>query len=192
MSNNLWEIYNNLITLTKHRQWKSIEEQYSEKDFNSDMRLKGYVYIYGIDKIDINNIIVLTNESSNIPNHKDELVKILNNIDTSSHIILVSHKEMTTVNRAYARNNGWSIESHTYVRFKVDMTKVRGVPPHFILDQKDSIAVLESNYKEKIDMPKILRTDTQVIWLGAKPDDIIKIIRLSESTGESVIYKIVT
>jgi DNA-directed RNA polymerase subunit H len=40
-------------------------------------------------------------------------------------------------------------------------------------------------------LPKILKTDAAIRELDAKPGDVIKVVRVSPTAGESVFYRVV-
>lgn len=64
------------------------------------------------------------------------------------------------------------------------------VPEHFILtDSEKEQFYLEFNLKKK-EMGKILSSDPIARYYGMKPGDIVKIIRPSISSGDSIYYRI--
>lgn len=68
----------------------------------------------------------------------------------------------------------------------------RLVPQHIILSEEEKREVIEKfaggdPYK----LPYILASDPVVSALGAKPGDVIKIIRKSPTAGESIYYRLV-
>jgi len=65
------------------------------------------------------------------------------------------------------------------------------VPKHEILTAEEREALL-SNYKVKpYQIPQITSTDPAVKAIGAKPGDILRIIRKSSTAGEHVTYRYV-
>jgi len=65
------------------------------------------------------------------------------------------------------------------------------VPLHTIISEKEAEEMLK-NFKIKIDqIPKILDTDPVSISIGAKPGQIIKVVRNSHTAKEAVIYRLV-
>ena len=65
------------------------------------------------------------------------------------------------------------------------------VPHHAVLTEEEKKELLEKyNISEK-QLPKILSKDPVVKALGAKPGDVIKIIRENPFAGKSVYYRIV-
>ena len=74
---------------------------------------------------------------------------------------------------------------------KIDVLKHELVPEHIILSDKEAKEVLEK-YNVSIDqLPKIFDTDPVVRAIGAKPGQIIKIIRRSPTAKKSTAYRVV-
>lgn len=63
------------------------------------------------------------------------------------------------------------------------------LPKHIKLSDKEKKELL-SNYRITIkELPKILDTDSALAGLDAKPGDVIKIIRKSPTSGETIFYR---
>lgn len=65
------------------------------------------------------------------------------------------------------------------------------VPKHIVLNEKEKEEVLKKYRVTLKQLPRILSSDPVVKAIGAKPGDIIKIIRKSPVAGESVYYRVV-
>ena len=65
------------------------------------------------------------------------------------------------------------------------------VPEHIILSEKESKELLQDYKIQPDQLPKILNTDPVVIAIGAKPGQIVKIIRKSRTAKHATIYKLV-
>jgi DNA-directed RNA polymerase subunit H len=65
------------------------------------------------------------------------------------------------------------------------------VPKHEILDEKEKNAVLTQYKIQPYQMPQIKSTDPAVKAIGAKPGDMLKIIRKSATAGEHIAYRYV-
>ncbi len=72
-----------------------------------------------------------------------------------------------------------------------DITKHKLVPKHVILSEEEKREVLEKYNVDETQLPKILHTDPVVIAIGAKPGQVLKIIRRSPTAKESIAYRIV-
>ena len=65
------------------------------------------------------------------------------------------------------------------------------VPQHTILSEKEANE-LQTKYKIQVgQLPKILDVDPVCLFIGAKPGQIVKIIRKSHTAKESISYRIV-
>lgn len=74
---------------------------------------------------------------------------------------------------------------------KFNVTKHVLVPEHVLLSDSDAKSILkEYNIAPKL-LPRIVVTDPCAKILGAKPGQIIKIIRKSPTAGTSVFYRLV-
>ena len=65
------------------------------------------------------------------------------------------------------------------------------VPKHRILSPEEAEEVLRKYCVTRQQLPKILASDPVVKEIGAKPGDIIEIIRDSETAGKTVYYRVV-
>ncbi|HJN56670.1 MAG: DNA-directed RNA polymerase subunit H [Candidatus Woesearchaeota archaeon] len=74
-------------------------------------------------------------------------------------------------------------------KFKVDKHIL--IPKHTKLGDKHKEKLLEKYNISINGLPRILKTDPGIISLGAKPGDIIKITRQSQTSSEAVFYRVV-
>ncbi|MDI6806269.1 MAG: DNA-directed RNA polymerase subunit H [Candidatus Aenigmarchaeota archaeon] len=65
------------------------------------------------------------------------------------------------------------------------------VPKHIILNEEEKEEVMKRYRVTLKQLPRILANDPIVKLLGAKPGDVIKIIRKSSIVGESIYYRVV-
>ncbi|NOR16580.1 DNA-directed RNA polymerase subunit H [candidate division WOR-3 bacterium] len=65
------------------------------------------------------------------------------------------------------------------------------VPIHMIISEKERGDLLKKYNIEPNKLPKILDTDPVSIYIGAKPGQILKIIRESHTAKEAVSYRLV-
>ncbi|MEM2110670.1 MAG: DNA-directed RNA polymerase subunit H [Candidatus Bathyarchaeia archaeon] len=72
-----------------------------------------------------------------------------------------------------------------------DIFKHELVPKHEILTPEEKAKVLEQYRVEVYQLPRIRTTDPVVRVIGAKPGDLIKIIRKSPTAGEHISYRYV-
>jgi DNA-directed RNA polymerase subunit H len=65
------------------------------------------------------------------------------------------------------------------------------VPNHIIISEKEKKELLEKYKISPDQLPKILNTDPAAVSIGAKPGQIVKIIRKSHTAKEAVAYRLV-
>lgn len=73
----------------------------------------------------------------------------------------------------------------------VETIKHELVPEHEILSNDDKAAVMERFQVNEGQLPKILISDPVVEMIGAKPGNVIRITRRSQTAGEAIYYRIV-
>ncbi len=74
---------------------------------------------------------------------------------------------------------------------RLDILKHQLVPKHEIMGAAEKKEMLEKLEISEKHMPKILDSDPVIKKIGAKPGDMIRITRKSQTAGESVYYRIV-
>lgn len=65
------------------------------------------------------------------------------------------------------------------------------VPKHILLSKEEAEELLKTSRIKPYQLPKIKETDPAAKALGAKPGDIIKIIRRSPTAGVAKYYRYV-
>jgi DNA-directed RNA polymerase subunit H len=65
------------------------------------------------------------------------------------------------------------------------------VPEHILLNKEEAKELLDKYDVEREMLPKIKESDPVAKEIGAKPGDIIKIIRKSYIAGETEFYRVV-
>lgn len=70
-----------------------------------------------------------------------------------------------------------------------DIKKHMFVPEHIKLSPNEKKDLLDAYGVSFKHLPKILTTDPAIAHLSVKPGDVIKIIRKSSTSGESVFYR---
>ena len=78
------------------------------------------------------------------------------------------------------------------MKTEIDISNHELVPKHILLSQQEKEEVMKNYGIRKISQfPKILKSDPAVQTLEAKPGDLIKIIRKSDTAKESIYYRVV-
>jgi len=65
------------------------------------------------------------------------------------------------------------------------------VPRHILLTEEEAEELLERYHVKPYQLPYIKASDPAAKAIGAKPGDIIKVIRRSPTAGEAVAYRYV-
>jgi DNA-directed RNA polymerase subunit H len=73
----------------------------------------------------------------------------------------------------------------------IDISKHKLVPKHILLKEKEKKELLKKYKIQLKQLPRILISDPVVKTLNPKVGDVIKIIRKSETGGESEYYRVV-
>jgi len=76
-------------------------------------------------------------------------------------------------------------------KLMIDIVSHISVPKHELLSLDDSKKVLEEYMVKKREMPKIYSGDPVSKYYNAKPNQIFRIIRPSETAGLGISYRLV-
>lgn len=74
-------------------------------------------------------------------------------------------------------------------KFKVDKHSL--TPKHVKVSDREKKQLLEKYRAILKDLPRIYKTDPAIANLDAKPGDVVKVVRMSETAGESMFYRVV-
>lgn len=78
------------------------------------------------------------------------------------------------------------------MKTKINVLEHELVPKHIILSEDEKQKVIEKYRITKMSQfPSVLKSDPVVEAIGAKPGDLIKIIRKSNTAGKAVYYRVV-
>jgi len=144
-----------------------------------DINNKG---IYSFKDNETDFLLVLTFQKLNGVKKGSEIEEQLIKSKGLSFIIASSAS-----NKTYQQVKDFKGELFTTLEFLSDIPSCPFVPEHILLGQKEKEEVL-SVYQEK-NIAKIFVTDMMARYLGAKKGDLIKIIRKTLNTGESIYYR---
>lgn len=124
--------------------------------------------------------------------------KLLKGLPKDDHleVMFVSENEFSThlhnqVAEFKKANPAALIETYTYEMFIVEKPKHINVPLHEIASDSEIDKFCADYFCQRENLPKIVTSEPQVVWLGARPGMVIKIHRVSETAGMAVIYRYV-
>lgn len=121
-------------------------------------------------------------------NSINRLQKAMKNVEVDRGIVVTDGRYTHAVKQG-AKKKKIELLPKTFPAF--DLFQHRLVPKHEILNEKERVALL-ANYKvHPYQLPQISSLDPTVKAIGAKPGDILKIVRKSPTAGEHMAYRYV-
>ena len=196
-----YRIYDNLFKYIDILGYEPIIDDNGEfkkqkKEFMKTLQFYYYVRIRATKKDDINDVMyVLLIGDGNLISKSPEFKKILNNIpESKATIVLVSKDGLKTPIKkflmSYTKKTLY-VKNLLYDNFKVDARENVMVPIHKLCTKTETKKIMDDNKIDNIQLfPKIRSNDTQVLWLGGKSGQLIKIIR-RDVTGEVLYYRVI-
>ncbi|QJX71702.1 DNA-directed RNA polymerase subunit H [Faustovirus] len=82
------------------------------------------------------------------------------------------------------------VEVQMYPRFIIHIPKHRMSQPHIIADKAEVDEYCMRYKTAPKNFPKIKVGDAQAVWIGAKKGDVVKVFRISETSGKHNAYRI--
>lgn len=119
--------------------------------------------------------------------HVNQMVKWMREKGTEGGIIIGN--KYTQSAKSQAKKENIELIPQDFPSFNI--FKHYLVPRHEILSPEERQALLEKYRVEPYKLPRIKASDPAIRLIGAKPGDIVKIIRRSPTAGESVYYRYV-
>jgi DNA-directed RNA polymerase subunit H (RpoH/RPB5) len=198
MTDHLYDIYINLqnfITNPEYRNYALLDAAFLEKEeFINKMQEDQYIMCNCTDKSGKKVVIILFKEDSIYMGsvYFKQLLGTFKKEENIELIIITNKKLKAYTNRI---SNGFpNIEIHTYLHknFVIEIPKGPMCSKHSALSNEEVDQLInEGAFVHPLKLPAILITDPQIIWIGAKVGQIVKIESLSKLTGNSIYYRIV-
>jgi DNA-directed RNA polymerase subunit H len=117
-----------------------------------------------------------------------DLVKKMEEVQAQEGI-LVGGSRFTPAAKKHAMDTRVELVLGNYASF--DLFSHELVPPHSIADEEEVTLVMEHYGITRDQIPQILRDDPAVKVLGAKPGQVVRIERDSETAGAVYYYRLV-
>ncbi len=203
-----WEVYTNLLKMLEYRGIKRAEEPMTADAFAQNLNHYNYVMITGTrpvsDPREHSIIIVEIAPGSSYATKSADFKRLLQKIPVAkaveskqytTNIVFISEHNLTThINKqlnSYSRENpNVYLESYDPTYFKIESPKHSLVPPHSIPTEEEVMQFCDKWRISPWDLPKISRYDTMAVWLGLRYGMVVKIMRISETAGQAIAYKI--
>ena len=105
--------------------------------------------------------------------------------------ILVVREKLNQTNLKVINALNVSIQIFDIKELQFNITKHKLVPKHELVTDQNEVSNLlkEYNLKSKNQLPIILKHDPVAKYLNLKSGDIVKIMRVSETAGEYIVYR---
>ncbi len=186
------------MSTRKTKKVKTVEEKKAEVL----IKLRGYKLIKRKDFKDaVGFLVEIPDEKQNaliwcIPGENttigvqyvNKLRKAMKELEVERGIIVTSGR-YTQAARENARKKGIELLPKTFPAF--DIFEHVLVPKHEILSPKEREELLAKYRVKPYQLPKIRASDPAVKAIGAKPGDIVRIIRESPTAGTHIVYRYV-
>jgi DNA-directed RNA polymerase I, II, and III subunit RPABC1 len=171
----------------------SINKEDWLKDIKKSKSMNGF--FTKLDKNDSSKKIRLYYHYIPSPKLNMEMIKnfleIMHKYKANSGIIIMSGKISQQARQKIQEiNNELQVEVFTLNDLVVNITEYELVPKHILLSQKEKQSLLDRYKIKESQLPKILVTDPVARYLGLKRGDVVKIIRVSETAGRYITYRI--
>lgn len=194
----LFKVYKTLIKMMEDRgydvqidsidkeKWKneikrtnSMTGLFSKKIDKDDPSKKIRLFYYYIPSPKINSNSIIT------------FLELIKESKANSGLIIMSGKiSQQAKQKIQDINNILQIEIFTLGELVVNITEHELVPKHLLLSKEEKDLLLKRYKIKENQLPKILITDPVARYLGLKRGDVVKIIRVSETAGGYITYRI--
>lgn len=201
----LYPIYSNLYKLLKMRKLTINNELLNAKDFETEITDKEFVeidctrqsepmlaFLYG----KFSRHLVSTDD---FKRHIERIIK--KKSPKSLLFIFDAHPDKLTIFKNLTPNkiknylNSMKeifIEYYDYRSLTINLPKHILWSKHEIAEPQEVEQMMQRIRKSLESLPEICRDDPGVMWIGARPGDVVKITRESEMAGEAIVYRRVT
>lgn len=119
----------------------------------------------------------------------EEFKKLMTNNGATRGIFIVESKPSSSVVKMF-RDNAKTLQIFHKKQLLFDITTHRKVSPHRVLTNEERNKVLEEYRANPNFMPQIDSQDAMAKWIGARPGDIVEILRKSETAGSVKYHRV--
>lgn len=196
------EIYKNLQKFFEYRKVKYDDKWLPDAKFLADLAQNEYVVSHGSrnDKHGERKFTaVIIKPESRYSTNTPFFKKLLNLIckdgdDAACEIVIIADNALTCFIKTQIKNEmranpNFTIEYYEYNKFLIVVPEHQEVPKYHIAADEEIAEFCKINHETPDRFQKIRMIDPMIIWCGARPGDIIKIYRLSETVGVIPVYR---
>ena len=200
MNSSIFKIYNNvLVFATKYRKWKMTSKKLeNESDCVKLIERMGYILIECTDGKKRSFIMILSPESPYLKTKEFSRVPAMITKKTKERVDLYVITEYVVTTHIINKMNSFKLEhkikcyNYQHEIFLQVMPEARNqVIPEFTIFRGDDVQkILDENMMQGASQCGIMsHKDTQMIWIGARPGDLVRIIGPSENSGKRIALK---
>lgn len=210
------EVYKNIQTFIKYRGVETSHKFMEGGEFVAYIKHREYVVIH-CTKIGAsaepapfkNLLIVITSPDAKVATKTQDFEKMMNNVGGVSpgvlkarpEVLIISENPLTNfimkkITEIKHDNKGELgepfIRNQQYDIFKIIVPEHPLVPKQTIMPEEEVKEFEQTFHRSRSDLPKMRLNDPISIWLGARPGQVIKSLRMSETVGLAPAYRVVT
>lgn len=175
-------ILKNILSMLKNRKIISSDEKETYlKGFDKNIKTSD-IFELKKEKIKINIISSKINSINKGSPLEEFLLE-----DTHYHKIIIVPKTTKKIVKQIRSSIHYNAEIFNEYELLEDISKKVFIPKHILLTEEEKEKFLESY--EYSELAKILDTEPMARYYLMKPNDIVKIIRPSINSGESITYR---
>lgn len=207
-----YAVYLNIFReLPKYRHFTISSSEVNEEDFEKILRAKHIIQIDAtydaLERVNIFNyvpregrrvaIFITARDAPQIKT-SDSARRWINQLSSNEKIdeVIIVHEEDALGSSALKRLETIRdfkeyVEVYPFNSFLFVVPQHVQVPPHHFATKQEVAALVHQHIDTGRHLLHILTTDPPCIWIGARPGDIIRIDRISESTLIAAGYRVV-
>ena len=191
----VWKTLNKMMEDRGYSKNDNSNLKYDEFIAKLNMDKKMYGIFAKVDPADPDNIIrtyyeYIPNPKINMENIKD-FFELMKESKVNSGIILLSGKLSQQAKQKLSEiNTQLQVEMFSLNELVVNITEHELVPKHILLTPEEKKKLLERYRIKDSQLPKILSTDPVARYLGLTRGQVVKIVRVSETAGRYITYRI--
>jgi DNA-directed RNA polymerase subunit H (RpoH/RPB5) len=195
MSDSDFNRYINVVDFANNwRKYKINNTVLNEEAFRKSMHSDQYV------RLDCNNVkknidvyIYLFDQESKYTKSSQDMKKILKKHKKECNLIFITYKILNIYHkRAITAEKHLKVDIYRHEIFDLVIPKAPNSAEHRIMTRDEVLHLMNKDLCCYIvNLPKILESDPQCIWIGAEIGDVLEIRMLSDITGETYQYRVV-
>jgi DNA-directed RNA polymerase subunit H (RpoH/RPB5) len=194
--------YKNVLEFIK--KWQKFQTKHEEMKsdiFRAQMQISHYIHFECFDPKyeQIVNVLLFSENNIYVQNNADmkKLLSNIINVGKRRRIILITKNSLTiyhkkSIAKEIAKDNSIIIDAYRHEIFDFIVPLSNASAIHRILSKEEIDNITNHElFCNVVNLPKILDTDPQCVWIGAKPGDVLEIIMETEISGNCVRYHLV-